>query len=743
MQIAIYGKGGIGKSTISANLSAALALRGQRVLQIGCDPKHDSTRLLHHGQKVRTVLDYILNTPEDDQKPGDILMDGYMGCGCVEAGGPRPGMGCAGRGILTSFEFLNKFKVLDDYETVVYDVLGDVVCGGFAVPVRPQYAKAVFLVTSGEAMSLYAANNILQGIKNLDGGAERIAGIIFNSRGPGEDRSRVFDFAEETGLPVCVSIPRSEAFMRAEKTARTVVEAEPDGVEAGLFLSLADMLIAGAPLFTAKPLDEERMERFMRGENNTGDGPLCHFEPGEAAFKAAPGEKNECSAAPEAAAAPAPVPAKKRALSDPFSRVPLFGCAYRGAVDLAVHVKDAAVLGHAPKSCTWYAVNGITGYSRRGLFDRGVLYPAFIPQHFSNTDITVQDAVFGGVEHARQKALELVKDGVRTVIAVTACIPGLCGDDLEPVKQELAGMGAEMYIVHTDGVEAGDYNEGMALCYKTLAQEAVRPDVEPEPDLINIVYEQTWSAKTDDNFQKLKAILDGLGIAVNCRFLTACSIEDIHGFLKAPYSLMARGGKLGEELKGIFESRYGCRFMDGTLPRGFSHSAEFARQLGRLYGREAQAEALIESSRAAYLREMEQLKETFGGKRTMIFLSEALPWLSEAAKDLGLDIVYEFAPGASGSLSAGWNHRFSADWEKDTESFRDAVAGKRPELVLLSDPSVLPDCVPGTAVITVPREIGVGFSAGAEEVRRWIKLAGPRPEGRWKHDKDLFEKYYC
>ncbi len=736
MQIAIYGKGGIGKSTISANLSAALALRGEKVLQIGCDPKHDSTRLLHHGQRVRTVLDYILNTPEDDQKPGDILMKGYMGCGCVEAGGPRPGMGCAGRGILTSFEFLNKFKVLDDYGTVVYDVLGDVVCGGFAVPVRPQYAQAVFLVTSGEAMSLYAANNILQGIKNLDGGAGRIAGIIFNSRGPGEDSSRVFDFAKETGLPVCVSIPRSEAFMRAEKTARTVVEADPDSYEAGLFLSLADRLIGGAPLFTAEPLDEDRMERFMRGESAV-------TTPHSAEQTSATLKRSDAAAGAEKKDIPAPVPAKKRALSDPFSRVPLFGCAYRGAVDLAVHVKDAAVLGHAPKSCTWYAVNGITGYSRRGLFDRGVLYPAFIPQHFSNTDITVQDAVFGGVEHARQKALELVKDGVRTIIAVTACIPGLCGDDLEPVKQELAGLGAEMYIVHTDGVEAGDYNEGMALCYKTLAQEAVLPGVKPEPDLINIVYEQTWSAKTDDNFQKLKKILDGLGIAVNCRFLTACSIEDIHGFLKAPCSLMARGGKLGEELKAIFESRYGCRFMDGTLPRGFSQSADFARQLGRIYAKEKQAEALIESSRSAYLREMEQLKETFGGKRTMIFLSEALPWLSEVASDLGLDTIYEFAPGASGSLSAGWNHRFSADWEKDTENFRRAAADNKPELVLLSDPSVLPDALPGTAVITVPREIGVGYMSGAEEVRRWIKLVGFRPEGRWKYDKHLFEKYYC
>jgi len=472
------------------------------------------------------------------------------------------------------------------------------------------------------------------------------------------------------------------------------------------------------------------MELFMRG-GSVGETLPSHSE--------AESRKEE----PAKAAAPAPVPAKKRALSDPFSRVPLFGCAYRGAVDLAVHVKDAAVLGHAPKSCTWYAVNGITGYSRRGLFDRGILYPAFIPQHFSNTDITVQDAVFGGVEHARQKALELVKEGVRTIIAVTACIPGLCGDDLEPVKQELAAMGVEMYIVHTDGVEAGDYNEGMALCYRTLAQEAVRRDVKQEPDLINIVYEQTWSSRTDDNFIKLKSILDGLGIGVNCRFLTACSIEDIHGFLKAPFSLMARGGKLGEELRDIFEKRYGCRFIEGTLPRGFSQTAEFIRRLGALYGKEAQTEVLIEKDRSAYLREMEALRKSFEGKRTMIFLSEELPWLTEAAEDLRLDVIYRFAPGAGGSLSAGWNHRFSADWEKDIAEFRKAAEELRPELVLLGDPSVLPDPAPGVQRIVVPREIGVGALSGAEEVRRWMKLAGVRPEGRWKHDRDLFEKYYC
>ena len=175
MQIAIYGKGGIGKSTVSANLSAALASCGRKVLQIGCDPKHDSTRLLHHGRKVQTVLEYLLNTPPDEQMLESVLMEGYLGTGCVEAGGPKPGMGCAGRGILTAFEFLDRFQVRKGYDHVVYDVLGDVVCGGFAVPVRKQYAEAVFLVTSGEAMALYAANNILQGIRNLDPEENRIA----------------------------------------------------------------------------------------------------------------------------------------------------------------------------------------------------------------------------------------------------------------------------------------------------------------------------------------------------------------------------------------------------------------------------------------------------------------------------------------------------------------------------------------------------------------------------------------
>ena len=168
-RIAVYGKGGIGKSTISANLSVALAHAGRRVLQVGCDPKHDSTRLLLGGARLTTVLDYLRETKPTDRTLDEILVEGFAGVGCVEAGGPKPGVGCAGRGIISTFDLLEQFQLDRRYDTVVYDVLGDVVCGGFAVPIRNEYANVILVVTSGEFMSLYAANNILRGIRNYDG----------------------------------------------------------------------------------------------------------------------------------------------------------------------------------------------------------------------------------------------------------------------------------------------------------------------------------------------------------------------------------------------------------------------------------------------------------------------------------------------------------------------------------------------------------------------------------------------
>lgn len=727
MQIAVYGKGGIGKSTVSANLSAALAARGQRVLQIGCDPKHDSTRLLHHGQKVMTILDYLLDTPADDQRLEDVLMEGYRGTGCVEAGGPRPGMGCAGRGILTAFDFLNRFHAAQGYDQIVYDVLGDVVCGGFAVPVRKQYADAVLLVTSGEAMSIYAANNILHGIRNLDPKGRRVAGILYNSRGDEDEYGKVASFAQAVGLPILARIPRSGAFLRAEKQAVTLVELDGTSAEAQVFLALAEAVVGGLTLYGAAPLDEEEMEVFIRGE-------------GAAVPKKPVPKAPEPISVPEKPAEPSAP--KKRALSDPFSRVPLFGCAYRGAVDLAVHIKDAAVLGHAPKSCTWYAMNGITSYARRGLYERGMLYPAFIPRQFENTDMTMEDAVFGGVEHARKKALSLVRRGVRTIIAVTACIPGMSGDDLEPVKKEIEALGCEMYIIHTDGIEAGDYNEGMALCYKILAREAIRSGVAQEPDCINLVYEHTISAQTDRTYTVFRDLLGKMGIRINCRFLCATSMEEIHGFLKAPYSVMARQDPLGQQLQELLEQQYGCRFVEGVLPRGFRETAAWVRQIGKLYGKESEAEQVIAEARAQYETRVEALRGAFAGKKVVIFLkNSSSEWIFELAEDLHWDVAEAILLGEARNRETNWNRRFSEKWENDRQALARAVAEYHPELVVMNDYGSASEVPPEVCTVNILRDVGNGFFAGTDCAKRWSVQMENTLEGGWKHDRVLFEKY--
>ncbi|MDR0710299.1 MAG: AAA family ATPase, partial [Spirochaetaceae bacterium] len=262
-EIAVYGKGGIGKSTIAANISAALARQGKRVLQIGCDPKHDSTRLLLHGERITTVLDYVRDTAPDKCRLSDIVHTGAFGVHCVEAGGPEPGVGCAGRGILTTFELLDRLGIKENrYDAIIYDVLGDVVCGGFAVPIRRDYAEKVYIVTSGEFMSLYAANNILRGIHNYDQAGNRAGGIIFNSRGE-EEEEMVRRFCGAVSLPLIASIKRDPLFAGAEQRGNCLVEAWPDSPLAGQFAELARRIYAQEDFYPALPLDDEELEERL------------------------------------------------------------------------------------------------------------------------------------------------------------------------------------------------------------------------------------------------------------------------------------------------------------------------------------------------------------------------------------------------------------------------------------------------------------------------------------------------
>lgn len=246
LKIAIYGKGGIGKSTVTSHLSAALANLDRRVIQIGCDPKADSTMNLLSGEKLTSVMGYMRDFDREPESLEEISKIGYKNVLCIETGGPTPGLGCAGRGIIATFNLLENLNLFEKYkpDAVLYDVLGDVVCGGFAAPIREGYAEDVLIVTSGEKMALYAANNIASAVANFeDRGYAKVRGVILNRRNVPNEEEKVKEFANKIKVPIVLDIPRSDDINKAEELGKTLVEVDSKNEVSQKFLRFAKSLI--------------------------------------------------------------------------------------------------------------------------------------------------------------------------------------------------------------------------------------------------------------------------------------------------------------------------------------------------------------------------------------------------------------------------------------------------------------------------------------------------------------------
>ena len=263
--IAVYGKGGIGKSTTTSNISAALAEAGYRVIQVGCDPKSDSTTILRGGNDLPTVLDTLRE--QSKVRIEDISAVGFGGVLCIEAGGPVPGVGCAGRGINVAVELLQELKLFEEFKPdyVLYDVLGDVVCGGFAVPIRDGIADRAFVVTSSDFMAVFAANNLFKAInKYAPSGGARLGGVIANSILAPYATAVVDDFATRTGTRVVGYVPRSLTVVQSELYGQTVIEAAPGSEQAQVYRGLAKFIDEHDDTVIPKPLNGPELKKWAR-----------------------------------------------------------------------------------------------------------------------------------------------------------------------------------------------------------------------------------------------------------------------------------------------------------------------------------------------------------------------------------------------------------------------------------------------------------------------------------------------
>ena len=754
-QIAVYGKGGIGKSTLSANISAALSLNNKRILQIGCDPKHDSTKLLMRGLSIPTVLDYIKTKSPLEYRKSDILFEGFGKIGCIEAGGPKPGVGCAGRGIITAFELLETLHIKDNYDMIVYDVLGDVVCGGFAVPIRREYSDSIFIVTSGEYMSLYAANNILRGIQNYDENRPRLLGILYNSRNVKNEDDRVYKFAEAVKLPVFARIPRDDIFARAEKANVTVLELtqNEENPVADIFKDIAKRICEGTEHFAAEPLTDDELEALIlsnevaitKASHSTASSvkleyeytPSCSCESAEpceacAGISSGQEESNSDYDAPYLS---------KNVIRDE----PLHGCAFNGAMTMSSNLKDAVILAHSPKSCTYLSIQTISSAGRRTLFERGNILPSSLIPNVLSTDMSETDMVFGGSENLLSKVKSILnsKSPPPAIVIVSSCPSGIIGDDIDDALS-LSTERTKIVTVKSEGNLTGDYLQGMLMAYTSLAKQIIDRSVEKRERTVNIVFEKVVARNTEMNFQRLKTFLARMNISVNCRFLCNTSYASLRDFCSAELNLLAYRDYTGKILEDFFIKEYCASFFEKQFPIGFKETSDWLLALGKHFDASDEAKSIISENEIIYQNRMKLVRPKLEGKKLMIITyNHELDWILNAALDCGMKIVkicvlnFSQDEGFRSSLPEIDGIEVVENYDRDERS--SDIKRLKPDIILsnyepVSEQSYITD--------TIPMCPDNGFFTGLEMVERWSRLFSKSKEGEWLNDRKLFDKYY-
>ncbi len=618
VKIAVYGKGGIGKSTMSANITAALSENGLRVLQIGCDPKHDSTRLLLDGALPTTILEYLKSTNEKDRSLDDVISVGYRGCLCAESGGPEPGVGCAGRGIISAFNLLTQLGIDSvEKDVTLYDVLGDVVCGGFAVPIRNEYAERIFIVSSGEYMSIYAANNILKGVSNYD--PNRIGGIIFNSRGGPEEPGRITRFSEAVGIPIVATFDRSKLFAEAEENGKTVVEMFPESRETATFRALGDTIINGE-LHCARYLSESELESVVLGRSVVRERPVR--------------KGISDTVRPDA-------PAKKRKYTSRIveEHEPYTGCAFAGAQSVCASIPNLATVLHSPLNCAQFAFQMVSASAKRAHMYGSMPVAGFIDPHVVCTVMGEDDIVFGATKKLGDCIEDQVALGYDRIAVITSCASGLIGDDVKKAidEAERAHPGLKVALVEEDGDINGDFMQGVIDAGVAMSRRF--SDEVEKTDSVNVIGTKTISTNCMETEYLVRTALEAIGLRINTAYPGCGSTGDIDGLRAAKYNLMLNPDRFTKQLARQLEDDFGIPCLKNIVRPGLSGLRAWLGEVAERFGRQREFEAYMERVTAEYEVRARTIPQTLRGKHAKIVsITKDIDWLLEGAESAGMVI---------------------------------------------------------------------------------------------------------
>jgi nitrogenase iron protein NifH len=733
--IAFYGKGGIGKSTALSNVTAALSSSGKKILQIGCDPKHDSTRLILGGFTQSTVLEQLNTTGRVSLN--SVMLTGCNGIRCIESGGPEPGVGCAGRGIIQMLNLL-KEQGLDtkQFDYVFFDVLGDVVCGGFAVPMREGYADEVYIVTSGEIASIYAANNIAKGLKRFSTSRGKLGGIIGNGRGTRNEHDVVAAFARLIGTEMVAFVPKSELIMQAEFESKTIMEFAPNSELAAIFQSIAKHIEQRKTPVVPKPLTDKELDNFLRQYCYNLKSPSQTSLTSQPKIDLPPAMQN---LTPLSLGQKEGFPDNCKASSNP--REPVQGCSLAGAYAAVRRIKDAIAIMHAPRGCAYVSFSGHLSH------DASLPLDERFPPNLICTNMQETDVIFGGTQLLKDAAEKIHKKfPSHTIFVITSCPAGIIGDDINQVVEDLKADGIQACYIPTDGVmNNGDFYTGMYNAYCVLAESFIDNTIHADGDSVNIIGQPTAYPVGDKKSDTLDYIFEKLNIKVNCRFTNDTTIDAIRGFKKAKVSIPFSHDPLVEDLTNFLKTHFSIEILNAPLPIGFEETAEFARALGKRFDKTSEAEALIAEARVDYERRLPKLREYFSGKKTLIFSSpHNINWAISTLMDLGVEIteIYcssFFSPREA--FSSKYLSKIKVINDYPIDKFEQTVTREKPDFVLTAGNinafNTIPyDILPTAAIPFLP---SYGFNSGLLYADRlYSKLKFPSIEG-WRNDKKLFQ----